>query len=208
MCTAAAARDVRLHSPSSLRNRDPILAVLRRVLPPSGLVLEVASGSGEHVVHFAPTLPGLRWLPSDADPEACDSIAAWTRDAGVGAQVLPPLCFDAAEPWPPLEQPLAAVLCINLVHIAPYAACEGLLAGAAAALLPGGPLCLYGPFFGGGGGDAPSNVAFDRMLCRQDPAWGVRRLQDVEASAARAGLQLRERFELPSNNAMLVFGKG
>lgn len=198
------ARDMRLYSPSAVRNREPILAVLRRILPPTGTVLEVASGSGEHVIHFAAALPRLRWQPSDADPECCASTSGWTQVAGVQARVAPPLCFDVAGAWPPLG-PLAAILCLNMVHIAPYAACEGLFRGAAASLPPDAPLCLYGPFFAEDGTDAPSNVSFDRMLRRQNPAWGVRSLQTVQATAAERGLLLQERVELPSNNTLLVF---
>ncbi|KAK9840577.1 hypothetical protein WJX81_002591 [Elliptochloris bilobata] len=199
----AGSRDLRLYAPSVVRNRDPIKAVLRRVVPPAGLVLEIGSGSGEHVVHFAQALPGLRWQPSDADREACESVASWTRAAQVEDRVLPPLHFDASAAWPPME-PLAAILSINMVHIAPYAACEGLFRGAAAALPPGGPLCLYGPFLTGQG-DAPSNISFDRMLRRHDPAWGVRSLQAVQATAAEQGLALDEMVEMPSNNLLLVF---
>src|SRR5689334_12993006 len=135
----------RLYAPAVARNREPILAVLRRVLPSSGLVLEVASGSGEHAMFFAAALPGVTWQPSDPDPRARASIAAF-RGAGAPANLLPPVALDAsaAADWPVAGA--AAVVCINMIHIAPWSACEGLMAGAARILLPGGVLYLYGPY--------------------------------------------------------------
>jgi SAM-dependent methyltransferase len=191
-----------LSSPAALRNRDPILGVLRRVLPGRGLVLEVASGSGEHAVHFARALPDLHWQPTDVDPDALASIAA-RRGEGDAPNLRAPLGLDAAaEAWP--VDAADAVVCINLLHIAPWEATEGLLRGAARVLTAGAPLVLYGPYLRRGGGDAPGNVAFDRDLRRRDPRWGVRHLEDVTARAEAHGLGLAEAIEMPARNLTLV----
>jgi SAM-dependent methyltransferase len=185
---------------SARRNRDPILDVLRRVLPSDGLVLEIASGSGEHAAYFGRALPHLVWQPSDPDPRACDSIAARCIDVPA---VRAPLALDATSaPWP--VEP-AAIVCINMVHIAPWAACDGLLRGAGRSLPPGGVLYLYGPYRVGGRHTAPSNAAFDAMLRAQDPAWGVRDVEAVETLGASHGLALRETVSMPANNLSLVF---
>jgi Protein of unknown function (DUF938) len=166
--------DHRRTAPATQRNRDPILGVLRRILPPTGLVLEIASGTGEHVAHFAAALPGLRWQPSDPDPIARPSIEAWT--AGT-ENILAPLLLDAsAETWP--VERVEAIICINMVHISPWTATAGLMRGAAAILRPGAPLYLYGPYRRKGGHTAPSNASFDADLRARNPEWGVR---DVEA---------------------------
>jgi SAM-dependent methyltransferase len=192
-----------LESPSVQRNRDPILAVLRGVLPPTGLVLEVASGTGEHAVHMARALPGLRWQPTDPDPIALRSIAAHGALAGL-ANLLSPIPLDVAGPWP--EGLTAdAVVAINMVHIAPWAATHGLMRGAAAALRPGGALYLYGPFREEGVPTAPSNEAFDLDLRARDPAWGLRDLAEVAGVAERHGLRLAERTAMPANNLSVVF---
>lgn len=192
----------RLSSPAALRNRDPILGVLRRVLPEHGLVLEVASGSGEHAVHFARALPDLHWQPTDAGPDALASIAA-RRGDGEAPNLLAPLGLDAAaEAWP--VDAADAVVCINLLHITPWEATEGLLRGAARVLDAGAPLVLYGPYLGRGAGDAPSNLAFDRDLRRRDPRWGVRHIEDVTALAQAHGLVLAEVVEMPAHNLTLV----
>ncbi|NOG72747.1 DUF938 domain-containing protein [Roseicella sp. DB1501] len=195
--------DARRHAPATQRNRDPILAVLRHALPAAGLVLEVSSGSGEHAVHFAAALPGLTWQPSDPDPAARASIAAWAAEARL-PNLRPPLALDAAaEQWP-IDR-ADAVVCINMIHIAPWAAGLGLLRGAARRLPSGGPLILYGPYRQGGRHTAPSNAAFDAGLRAQDPAWGVRDLEAVAEAAAVAGFGAPEVVAMPANNLTLVF---
>jgi SAM-dependent methyltransferase len=190
-------------APSVARNRDPILDVLRRVLPPAGLVLEIASGTGEHAVHVAAALPALTWQPSDRDPQALASNAAHRAAASL-SNLAPPLALDVTAPAWPLAQ-ADAIVCINMIHIAPWAACEGLMAGAGRVLSAGGVLYLYGPFQQGGAPTAPSNAAFDENLRARDPAWGVRDLGAVAAVAAANGLDLEARIEMPANNLSLVF---
>ena len=192
-----------LIAPAVARNRDAILSVLRRVLPEVGTVLEVASGSGEHAVHFARALRGLAWQPSDPEPTARRSIAAHARQAGL-ANVLDPLALDAAAPdW--AVETAAAVVCINMVHIAPWRATEGLMAGAGRLLPAGAPLVLYGPFREAGVPTAPSNEAFDADLRRRDPRWGLRCAEEVGRLAQAHGLALAERIAMPANNLTLVF---
>jgi SAM-dependent methyltransferase len=194
---------MKLHAPATLRNRDPILAVLRRVLPPSGVVLEVASGTGEHAVAFARALPHLVWQPSEPDPEMRASVAAHVAEAGL-PNLRPPLDLDAAA----ADWPLAAadaVVAINLIHISPWRTCQGLFAGAARLLPPGGPLYLYGAYKIGGAHTAPSNAAFDASLRAQNPEWGVRDLGEVEAEAHRHGFDLGETVPMPANNLSVVF---
>src|SRR5262245_50914829 len=192
-----------LFSPASARNRDPILAVLRRVLPERGVVLEIASGSGEHAVHFAAALPGLTWQPSDPDPQARDSVAAY-RAAAQLPNLLPPLALDAASPTWPVTQ-ADAMVSINMIHIAPWAAAEGLMAGAGRLLPAGGVLFLYGPFREHGRHTAPSNAAFDESLRARNREWGVRDLDEVAALANRHGFALEERIAMPANNLSVVF---
>jgi SAM-dependent methyltransferase len=191
-------------APSTARNRGPILEVLRPRLPAEGLVLEVAAGAGEHAVHLAAALPGLQWRPTDPDPEALASIAAWREHAGL-ANLLAPLRLDAAEPetWP--VDRAEAVVNINMIHISPWAATLGLLRGAARILPPGGGLFLYGPYFEDAVPTAPSNLAFDESLRGRNSAWGVRRLEAVAAAAAEVGLSLAERITMPANNLVVVF---
>jgi len=190
-------------SPASARNREPILEVLRRWLPAEGLVLEVASGAGEHAMWFAQALPGVRWQPTDRDPDALASIAAWRAEAGLH-NLLAPLELDAsAEAWP--VEDADAVVAINMVHISPWEATEGLVHGAARVLRPGGVLFLYGPYREEGVPTAPSNEAFDADLKRRDPAWGLRLAEDLIALAASRGLEKVERAALPANNIALVF---
>lgn len=192
-----------LTAPAAARNRDPILAVLRRVLPRTGLILEVASGTGEHAVHFAARLPDLAWQPTDPDPDMLRSIAAHRARAAL-PNLRPPLILDAAAPsWPVARAD--GIVAINLIHIAPWAAAEGLMRGAAGALAPGAPLTLYGPFSEDGRHTAPSNAAFDADLRRRDPAWGVRAIGAVTALARGHGLTLAERIAMPANNLSLVF---
>jgi hypothetical protein len=195
--------DPRRHAPATGRNRDAILAVLRRVLPPEGLVLEVASGTGEHATYFAPRLPHLRFQPTERDPALMGSILAWSAEAAA-PNLLPPLALDAAAGQWPVDE-AAAILCINMIHIAPMAACEGLLRGAARLLPPDGPLYLYGPFRIGGRHTAPSNESFDAQLRAQDPSWGVRDLDEVGGLAAAAGLALEETIAMPANNLSVIF---
>ena len=197
---------VRRHAPATLRNRDAIAAVLADWLPPAGTVLEVASGSGEHVVHFAAAFPRLDWQPSDPDADALSSIAAWSADERV-PNLAPPLMLDAAA----ADWPLAsadAVLCINMVHISPWAATLGLLAGAARILPRGAPLILYGPYLETEVETADSNRAFDAGLRARNPEWGLRDRHQVAAAAADAGLGFVERRAMPANNLMLLFRRG
>lgn len=191
--------DARREAPAVARNRDAILAVLRGILPARGLLLEVASGSGEHALHFAPAFPELVFQPSDPDPDARASIDAWC--AGV-ANIRPSIPLDAAAPDWPLDR-ADALLCINLIHIAPWAACLGLLRGAARLLPPGAPLILYGPFKRGGAHTAPSNAAFDDDLRARNPAWGVRDLEAVAAAAT--GFGPPEIHTMPANNLTVAF---
>lgn len=191
-------------APSTARNRDPILAVLRERLTEPGLVLEVASGAGEHAVHMAGALPHLTWRPTDR--EDLSSIAAWRDQAGL-ANLLEPLILDAADPdrWP-LDR-ADAVVCINMIHIAPWRATEGLMTGAGRVLPRGGRLFLYGPYREAGVETAESNEAFDLSLKGRNPEWGLRRLEEVAALAARHGLRLAERIAMPANNLIVVFEK-
>lgn len=197
--------DARLTSPAVERNKAPILSVLERVLPKKGLVLEVASGSGQHVVCFADAFPGLRWQPSDPNPACRASIAAWVAPAGV-ANVAEPLDLDVRSlPWPvPL---LDAIVCINLVHISPWSATTALFRGAKRALRDEGVLYLYGPYFVRGKPAAPSNEAFDRSLREQNPEWGVRELDDVIHVATQEEFAVVETIEMPANNLSVVLRK-
>lgn len=191
------------HSPSVARNREPIAAVLTEELPSSGLVLEVASGTGEHAVHFARTFPRLEWLPSDPDTDACQSIEAWRGEAGL-ANLLPPLRLDAASAsWPVTAAD--AVLCINMVHISPPAATEGLVAGAARLLAPGAPLIFYGPYLEHSVETAPSNLEFDRWLRERNPEWGLRQAEWLDEVARRRGFGRTRRVAMPANNLVLVY---
>lgn len=193
----------RLSSPAAQRNREPILDVLRMHLPPKGLVVEMASGSGEHVVHFARHLPGLVFQPSDPDAEARASIDAWAEEAGLG-NVKPALELDVTRrPWPFVNA--AAILCINMVHISPWPATEALVAGAARHLAANGILYLYGPYKRDGAHTAPSNEAFDQSLRARDPAWGVRDLETVMSLATAAGFAEPSIVPMPANNLSLVF---
>lgn len=192
-------------APAAARNREPILEVLRRVVPPRGLVLELASGSGEHAVHFAAALPDLTWQPTDVSPEAVASAAAW-RDEAALPNLRPPLLLDATAPWP--VERVDAVVAINLIHIAPWAVAEAVFAGAARTLVGEGPLITYGPYRFAGAFTAPSNAAFDADLRARDPAWGVRDVVDLDAAAAQVGLTRVETVALPANNHVLVWRRG
>jgi SAM-dependent methyltransferase len=185
------------------RNRDPILDVLSRVLPQRGLVLEIASGSGEHAAYFARALPALTWQPSDPDQTALASAGAH-RDAAALPNLLTPLRLDVTAPSWPVER-ADAIICCNMIHISPWAACEGLIAGAARVLAGGGVLYLYGPYKIGGAHTAPSNAAFDADLRSRNSDWGIRDLDDVTALAKRHGLVPRETVPMPTNNLSVIF---
>lgn len=195
-----------LTSPASARNREPILSVLRPRLPAAGLVLEVAAGAGEHAVHMAAALPHLLWRPTDAEAEALASIAAWRGQARL-PNLLAPLRLDASAPeaWP--VDRADAIVNINMIHISPWSSAVGLMTGARRVLPSGGRLFLYGPFFEAGVETAPSNIAFDQSLRGRNPAWGVRRLEQVAALAGEHGLRLAERLAMPANNLTVVFQK-
>jgi SAM-dependent methyltransferase len=192
-----------LISPSVARNRDPILSVLCRVLPPTGQVLEIASGTGEHAVHFAAALPHLIWQPTDRDEHALKSISAHRAVSGL-SNLLAPLVLDAAAMEWPVEQ-ADAIVAINMVHISPWRATQGLMAGAGRILRPGGVLFLYGAYKENGAHTASSNEAFDLDLRRRNPEWGVRDLESVADLAKEYGLDLVERVQMPANNLGLVF---
>jgi hypothetical protein len=193
----------KLHAPATARNREPILAVLSRVLPASGLVLEISSGTGEHAAFFAAGLPHLDWQPTDLDARSLGSIAAHRDEAGL-PNLRPPLALDAASAnWPVAHAD--AIVCINMIHIAPWTACLGLMAGAARTLRAGGMLYLYGPFKEKGVHTADSNHRFDLDLRMRDPDWGVRNLDDVISLAADHGLRHVETIVMPANNRSVVF---
>jgi len=193
-----------LSSPATARNRDLILGVLRQHLPTTGLVLEIASGAGEHALHVATHLPDLTWQPTDPDPQALASIAAWREREGP-PNLLAPLELDASRPetWP--VRAADAIVCINMIHISPWAATQGLFAGAERLLPAGGVLFTYGPYLEDEVETAASNLAFDASLKSRNLAWGLRRREDLETLAAAHGLALESRIAMPANNLSLVF---
>jgi SAM-dependent methyltransferase len=191
------------HAPATERNREPIREVLARELPASGTVLEIASGSGEHAVAFARAFPGMTWQPSDPDERALESIAAWRAEAALPNLAAPVRLDATATPWP--VERADAIVCINMVHIAPWEAALALFAGAARLLAPGALLFLYGPYRFGGAFTAPSNQAFDASLRSRDPRWGVRDVDDLRAAAAAQGFTLGQPIALPANNHVLLF---
>jgi hypothetical protein len=198
----SAAAGARRSAPAALRNREAIAEVLRQWLPRSGLVLEIASGSGEHAIYFAECFPDLEWQPSDVHPDALSSIAAWRAEAG-RTNVRPPLILDASSPdWPIYRAD--ALLSINMVHISPWASALGLLDGAARLLSPGGPLIMYGPWLKNDIPTAASNRDFDADLKRRDLQWGLRRVEDFAAEAEKRGLRLEATSSMPANNLMLL----
>jgi hypothetical protein len=199
---AAAGADARRTAPAVLRNREYIADVLSEWLPEQGLVLEIASGTGEHVMFFADRFPKLEWQPSDANPDALASIASWC-DASGSPNIQPPLELDASAPEWAIER-ADALLNINMVHISPWAAALGLLDGAARVLTTGGPLILYGPWLKDDIPTAPSNLAFDRDLRSRDPEWGLRRVEDFAAAAEKRGFRLEQTRLMPANNLMLL----
>jgi SAM-dependent methyltransferase len=195
--------DRRLYFPHVARNREPILEVLQRVLPRQGLVLEIASGGGEHAAYFASNLPGVVWQPTDANSEMFESIAAHRAAAG-GANLLEPLRLDVtSEPWP--VERADALVCCNMIHIAPWAATEGLMTGAGRTLTHGGLIYLYGPYKVDGHHTAPSNQDFDARLRAQNPLWGVRDLTEVSSLANRHGFAPAETVPMPANNLSVIF---
>ena len=193
-------------SPAADRNKQPILDVLRDVLPPQGSALEIASGTGQHVAWFAAALPRWTWQPTDAMPGALDSISAWVADQGLH-NVRAPLVLDVMAPaWLPGDDKFDLVYCANMLHISPWTTCAALMQGVARHLAASGVRVTYGPSLEEGGPTSEGNLAFDQSLRAQDPAWGIRRREDVEQEAARAGLRLRARHAMPANNLLLVWG--
>jgi SAM-dependent methyltransferase len=196
--------DPRRSAPHVARNAVPIAEVLHGVLPRSGLVLEIASGSGEHALHFAREFPGLLFQPSDPEPAALRSIEAWRVEAGLPS-LLPALALDVrAAEWPAAAD---AILCINMIHISPWSATEGLMRGAGRLLAPGAPLYLYGPYRQAEVATAPSNLAFDESLRARDPLWGLRSLEDVVAEAGANGFRLDGIVAMPANNLSVILRK-
>lgn len=190
----------RRYSPSTERNQAPLLAVLRRLLPASGLVLEVASGTGQHGAHFAKALPDIAWQPTDLNEDMLDSIEGW----GDGlANLQAPLRLDTCGPWP-IEH-ADAVFCANMIHISPWEATVGLFEGAAKVLCAGAPLITYGPYRVDGAHTASTNATFDRSLQGRDPSWGIRNVEALEELADAGGLHLEERVAMPANNFVLCF---
>lgn len=193
------------HAPATERNREPIAAILDEVLPARGTVLEVASGSGEHSIYFARRFPHLTWLPSDVEPSALASIRARVAEAALPNLCLP-LSLDASsDEWPVARAD--AMLAINMIHISPWRACAGLMAGAGRVLPPGGLLYIYGPYRISGRPTAPSNESFDDSLRARNPAWGLRYVHEVEAAADAHGLTLFDMRDMPCNNTSLLFGR-
>ncbi|MBE9058976.1 class I SAM-dependent methyltransferase [Sphaerospermopsis sp. LEGE 08334] len=197
-------------APATQRNREPILEVLQQILPPSGTILEIASGTGEHAVFFAPPLAPRKWLPSDPNPLLRDSITAWIAECK-SDNLYPPLDIDAQLPVWTVEKetftdsPIVAIVNINMIHISPWSACLGLMSGAGRILPPGGILYLYGPYKQNGQHTAPSNAAFDESLRSQNPVWGVRNLEDVVAAAKAENMTLQKIYQMPANNLSVVF---
>lgn len=198
------------YAPATQRNREAILEVLLQVLPPSGTILEVASGTGEHAIFMAPRLLKHKWLPSDPNPMSRASIAAWSHEVESN-NLYKPLDIDASLPTWSVEtqltnfSPITAIININMIHISPWAACNGLMAGAGRILPPGGILYMYGPYKQNGKHTAPSNKAFDESLKMQNPEWGVRDLEEVIQAASAQNLSFLRTFQMPANNLSVVF---
>lgn len=195
----------RRHSPAAERNRGVILAELQRLLPAQGVALEIASGTGQHVAHFAAAMPGWQWWPTNFEAAALPSIDAWCTGL---PNVAGPRQLDVlAATWPDVPALVDAVLCANMLHITPWPTCAALMQGAARHLSPAGLLLTYGPYFEDDVPTAASNLAFDADLRMRNPAWGLRRLADVAQQAQAAGLQLQQRVALPANNLLLAWGR-
>ena len=198
----------RLHSPSAERNRDAIRDVFLRLMPHAGAIVEIASGSGQHGVHIAAAAPDIQWRPGDPDAASRASIAAWTAHLGLANVAAPHSADVTHEGWENQFSAAAGVFSANMVHIAPFEAAKGLIAGTGRLLSPGGRLMLYGPFSRNGAHTAPSNEAFDASLKARDPRWGVRDLDsDIMPLATAAGLSLIEIIDMPSNNFSVIFEK-
>jgi cyclopropane fatty-acyl-phospholipid synthase-like methyltransferase len=195
--------EAKRYAPATQRNRDSIVAVLRDVLPQNGSVLEIASGTGEHIVHFAAYFPQLTWLPSDFDPAGLDSIAAWSDESRL-PNIAPPIQIDSASPTWAVQQ-ADAIVCINMVHISPWEATKGLFEGASQLLPSGAPLYLYGPYIEADRPTASSNEAFDTSLRAANALWGLRTVDDVADVAKAAGFALESRITMPANNLSLIF---
>jgi hypothetical protein len=201
----ATGSDGRMYSPAAARNRDPILAVLKKVLPREGVVLEIGAGTGEHAIHFAAAFPQVTWQPTDPDRASRESIAAWIAASGLET-VRAPLDLNVALPaWANVPEHVDAIVSLNMIHIAPWSATLGLFAGAGRHLLSGKPLFVYGPFMRDGAHTAPSNADFDRSLKSRNPEWGVRDIADLVRLGKEHGLELAETFDMPANNMSLVF---
>jgi hypothetical protein len=198
--------DLRRYAPATERNREPILAILRQVLPATGTILEISSGTGEHCVFMAPQLAPRHWLPSDPNPDARSSIGAWQQSAPCD-NIYPPIDLDASSSeWlVSSKEPITAIVNINMIHIAPRSAYLGLFAGASRILPIGGILYLYGPFKQAGVHTAPSNAAFDESLRSQNPEWGVRDLEEITVVAHSHNLELQQVYPMPANNLSVVF---
>jgi len=197
--------DARRHSPAAERNAPHILAELQRWLPASGLMLEIASGTGQHAAAFAAALPGWQWQPTDFDADALPGIADWCAEL---SNVRTPLPLDVLAPtWAGVSAEVDAIYCANMIHIAPWACTEALMRGASRHLAPQGMLITYGPYLEDGVDTAPSNLAFDADLKQRHPAWGLRRLADVARVAGDHGLMLRERVAMPANNLLLLWAR-
>ncbi len=193
------------YSPAADRNRQAIRDVLVSVVPAQGNALEIASGTGQHVAWFAFGLPGWAWQPSDAQPDGFASINAWVAEQGVRNVRLPVVIDVTATNWLPGQQQFDLIYCANMLHIAPWATCAGLMHGSAQHLAPGGRLVTYGPHLEDGVPTSPGNLAFDESLREHNPAWGIRRIADVKAQAVKAGLRLLSRHAMPANNLLLVW---
>lgn len=187
------------------RNKDPILAVLKEIFPKQGLVLEIASGTGQHAIHFASNLPDITWQPSDMDPELRSSVHAWRAEFNLENLNAPVHLDVTSENWP--VENADVMMCANMIHIAPWEACIGLLEGAGRILHEDGILCMYGPYKVGGKHTAPSNESFDQSLRARDASWGIRNLDDVAFEARRRGLHLIKTVKMPSNNFCVIYRK-
>ncbi|MES2414852.1 MAG: DUF938 domain-containing protein [Pseudomonadota bacterium] len=198
------------YSPAADRNKQAILDVLVGLLPAQGHALEIASGTGQHVAWFAAALPGWNWQPSDAQPDGFESITAWATQQGV-RNVRAPVVLDVmASSWLPAKHTpelVDLIYCANMLHISPWATCAALMRGSAQRLAPDGQLITYGPYLEDTVPTSPGNLAFDQSLRERDPSWGIRRLEDVGAEAAKAGLKLRARHAMPANNLLLVWAR-
>lgn len=205
MDNATVMTDARRHSPAAERNGPPILAALQRLLPASGLLLEIASGTGQHAAFLSEGLPGWQWQPSDFEPAALPSIAAWCEGLD---RVRPPITLNVLDTdWPLVPAQVDAIYCANMIHIAPWSCTAGLMQGAARHLAREGLLITYGPYILDDRSTAPSNLAFDADLRARNPAWGLRRLADVAGQAAAAGLCLRDTLAMPANNMLLAWAR-